>query len=87
MKIETLHLCNLEEEIDIKNYVSLVSKKDRIVFYGSQINQNTYETLLEKFYETPIYFVLNKKTANYKVVSHKKWLALVSKAKRTMTWK
>lgn len=87
MKINTLHICNLDEVTNLDFYWSMITPQDQIIFYAQSINKdqynnlNTQQPLIKKHYQS-------KQTSDaFNNLTMQKWLQLVKNANKTMTWK
>ena len=87
MKINTLHICNLDEVINFHFYWEMIAPQDQIIFYAQSINNDQYneldrqQPLIKKHYQSIL------KNNTFSNLSMEKWLQLVKTANKTMTWK
>jgi len=87
MKINTLHICNLDEVTNLDNYWLMIDPQDKIIFYAQSINKeqfnelNRHHPLIEKYYQS------KHITDDFSNITMQKWLQLVKNANKTMTWK
>lgn len=85
MKIQTLHQCNINQILNFNCFSPLLSKEDAIVFYGHSIDDDLYQTLIKKFSQHDIYFLISH-NPDFSNIDYIDWLNLVEKAKNTLTW-
>jgi hypothetical protein len=85
MNIQTLHLCNINQKVNLDCFNELVSTQDVIVFYGRCIDEDKQQILQKLFLQNPIYFLIseNPELSN---IDYNGWLKLIKCCHKTLTW-
>jgi len=87
MKINTLHICNLDEVKNLDSYWSMVAVQDQVVLYARTINIKRYEELELQQTHIKKHYQSSGTNNAFTNLTMQKWLQLVNIANRTMTWK
>lgn len=87
MKINILHICNLDEVHNMDFYLPMISSHDIVIFYADRITKKQYKTIGKKIPSTEIYFQCKSKKKTKDNLTMQRWLELLNHAEKTMTWK
>jgi len=87
MRIDTLHLCNINHILNIKDYISIISPDDAVVFYSLQLDLSQFQNLRELIKFNPVYFIVDDNNHDLPTIDYDAWLDLVKQSKKTLTWK
>lgn len=87
MNFETLHLCNINHQLDIDDYIDLVSENDAVIFYSKNMEKLQFNNIIALFNNNKVYFVIDQNTHNLETITYDTWLSLVNLYRKTFTWK
>ncbi|HFC29844.1 MAG TPA: hypothetical protein ENJ44_02250 [Oceanospirillales bacterium] len=87
MKIQTLHVYNCDENIDVNNYLPFVSFDDLVLIICDEITKTRYKLLQKLLAKHKTLFLIRTNHNNLTSISYSDWVKLLAKSKKTMTWK
>ena len=87
MKINTLHICNINCVRNINHYIKLVAKGDAVVCYAEQLDIPKHQNLIQLIDKNPVHFVIENNAHSINTITYEDWIELVNHAEKTFTWK
>ena len=89
--MNTLHLCHWQNRQHFNEHLSLMSKLDTLVIYGSigteDISWIRQNSLLQNHAWHLVKDQQRPQNSHYPEISNKQWLTMIIKHKNTLAWK